>query len=71
MKKTAAIALMLALCLLAAAAQALSVTGFESDIVERNWEKNAFFSRMQELTGIAVSPAGIAEESECADGRAV
>ena len=67
MKKTAAIALMLALCLLAAAAQALSVTGFESDIVERNWEKNAFFSRMQELTGIAVSPAGIAEESEYSD----
>lgn len=67
MKKTAAIALMLALCLLAAAAQALSVTGFESDIVERNWEKNAFFSRMQELTGIAVSPVGIAEESEYSD----
>jgi len=54
------------LCLCAAGAQALTLTGLETEAVERIWAKNKFFARMEALTGIDVEPTGIAEEEEYA-----
>ena len=56
MKKTLILAMLL--CLLSPCAMALTMTGLETDTVERNWEGHAFFERMQALTGVAVSAHG-------------
>ena len=65
MKKrlTAALVCVL-LCLYAAGACALTVTGLETETVERVWAENKFFARMQALTGIAVEPTGVAQKEE-------
>lgn len=58
---------LLALCLLfctMAAAEPLAAAGYETESVTRNWETNAFFSRMTALTGIEVTGRGISEEKE-------
>lgn len=51
-------------CLCAMSAQALTVTGLETETVERVWAENQFFARMEALTGIAVVPTGIADAKE-------
>ena len=47
MKKTTAVLMVMLLCLVSACAYALEVTGLETDVVDRVWEKNAFFARMR------------------------
>ena len=59
MKKTTAVLMVMLLCLVSACAYALEVTGLETDVVDRVWEKNAFFARMQALTGVEVSAHGV------------
>jgi len=54
MKKTAAILLAMTLCLCAVCAQALTMTGLETESVSRDWATHRFFSRMEALTGVAV-----------------
>lgn len=66
MKKKTAIWVMLLLCFTAACAQALTVTGLETDVVDRQWETNAFFARMEALTGIETQAHGVTEEAEYA-----
>jgi len=63
-KKLAAVLFGMMLCLFAAGACAFELTGLETEAVERIWAENKFFARMQELTGIAVQPAGVTEEEE-------
>ena len=65
-KKWTAALLCAILCLCAMGAQALTVTGLETETVERVWAANKFFARMEALTGIAVEPKGIAGEEEYA-----
>ena len=64
MKRTTAVLLMLAMCLASVCASALELTGYESDVVEREWEKNAFFARMEALTGVAVQAHGVSEKED-------
>lgn len=65
MKKRLTAALLSALlCLGACGAQALTMTGLETETVERVWAANRFFARMEGLTGIAVEPKGIAQQEE-------
>ena len=64
MKKTTAILLTAMMCLVSACAFALELTGLETDVVEREWETNAFFARMEELTGVAVRAHGVSEAEE-------
>ena len=59
MKKTTAVLMVMLLCLVSACAYALEVIGLETDVVDRVWEKNAFFARMQALTGVEVSAHGV------------
>lgn len=66
MKKIAAMILAMSLCLSAVSAQALTVTGLETETITREWETSLFFSRMEALTGVAVSPHGVADEEEYA-----
>ena len=67
MKKRLTAALVCALlCLGTAGACALTMTGLETETVERIWQANQFFARMEALTGIAVEPKGIASEEEYA-----
>ena len=66
MKKTTAALLLTMMCLAAACAQALTVTGLETDVVAREWETNAFFARMEALTGIETQAHGVPEEEEYA-----
>ena len=47
LKKT--LSLSLALSLLAGAAGATTLTGLETETVERNWESSLFFPRMEAL----------------------
>ena len=63
-KKLTAAVLFALLCLTAIGAQALTMTGLETETVERVWAQNQFFARMQALTGIEVQPQGIAKEAE-------
>lgn len=65
-KKWTAALLCAIFCLCAMGAQALTVTGLETETVERIWAANKFFARMEALTGIAVEPKGIAGEEEYA-----
>lgn len=64
MKKTAALVLMMTFCLLAQAALALDVTGLEKNGAD--WSQNAFFARMEQLTGVAVSAQGVTDEAQYA-----
>ncbi|MBE5799155.1 MAG: extracellular solute-binding protein [Clostridiales bacterium] len=66
-KKITAALLCVALCLCALSAQALTVTGRETETLERIWAANKFFARMEALTGIAVEPAGVTQEEEYAE----
>lgn len=63
-KKWIAMLLEMMLCLCAMSAQALTITGLETETVDRIWAKNKFFARMEALTGIAVEPEGMTEENE-------
>ena len=53
-KKWIAMLLGMMLCLCAMSAQALTITGLETETVDRIWAKNKFFARMEALTGIAL-----------------
>ena len=66
MKKTAVLFLALVLCLCAFGAQALTVTGLETEPVGRSWETNKFFARMEELTGVAVQAQGVTDAEQYA-----
>ena len=55
MKKFAAMMLALCLCVCASGAMAFSLTGLETESVNREWETNLFFQRMTALTGIETS----------------
>lgn len=66
MKKTTILLAALLISMICASAYALDVTGYESDSVEREWETNLFFERMQKLTGIEVSAHGVSDEKEYA-----
>lgn len=61
MRKFAAAALAAALCLSSASAQALTVTGLETETVDRQWETSLFFERMQQITGVAVQAHGVSD----------
>ena len=64
MKRIAFFAVVLCVCVFAATAQALTVTGLETETVDRAWETNLFFSRMEALTGVAVQAHGVADQEE-------
>ena len=66
MKKTTAALMLILLCLFSACAQALDMTGLETDVVDRAWETNAFFARMEALTGVRVNAHGVSEKEEYA-----
>ena len=66
MKKTAAILLMAVFCLCAVCAQALTITGLETETVERDWSEHLFFSRMETLTGVAVQANAVTDAAEYA-----
>ena len=63
MKRIAA-ALCALLCLLAPGALALEITGLETETVTREWETSLFFTRMEELTGIAVQARAVYEQED-------
>ena len=54
----------LALCLAAGTAQALTMTGLETETLGRSWEDSAFFPRMEALTGIAVEAHAESESAK-------
>jgi len=64
MKKTAALLLMTVLCLCAVCAQALTMTGLETETVTRDWSSHLFFSRMEALTGVAVEAQGVTDTEQ-------
>lgn len=64
MKKRVLAALTLLLCLPVAAAQAITVTGLETESVARDWASNAFFARMEALTGVHVDAQGVDDADE-------
>jgi len=67
MKKTAALLLMAILCLSTVCAQAISMTGLETETVTRDWAENLFFSRMEMLTGVSVEAQGMTDAKQYAD----
>jgi len=66
MKKTAAILLTAVFCLCAVCAQALTVTGLETETVMRDWTEHRFFERMAALTGVAVQANAVTDTAEYA-----
>ena len=60
----AALLAALFLCLSAGAALAFTVTGLETETVDRVWETNAFFSRMEALTGVRAEAHAVLEKDE-------
>ena len=66
MRKFAAVLCALLLCLAAAqaGADALVVTGYDSESVSRMWENSLFFSRLQEMTGVETSAHAVTEAEE-------
>lgn len=64
MKKVAFWAVLLSVCVFAVSAQALTVTGLETETVGRAWETSLFFSRMEALTGVAVEAHGVTDPQE-------
>ena len=66
MKKSAAILLMTMFCLCAVCAQALTITGLETETVTRDWAEHKFFSRMETLTGISAQAKAVTDTAEYA-----
>lgn len=64
MKKISAMLLMMVLCLCAVCAQALTVTGLETETLERDWSQHLFFSRMEALTGITADAKAVTDAEE-------
>lgn len=64
MKKTAALFIAVWLLLCGSAAQALEMTGLETETVTREWESSLFFARMEALTGVQVSAHAISDEKD-------
>lgn len=64
MKKIASLLLSASLCLSAVSAQALTLTGFESERIGRDWSQSRFFTRMEELTGISVTASAVSDRTE-------
>ena len=64
MKTTAVLLLTLLLSLGACCAQALTMTGLETELVERDWASSQFFERMEALTGVSVQARGVSDEKE-------
>ena len=67
LKKT--LSLSLALSLLAGAAGATTLTGLETETIERNWESSLFFPRMEALTGVSVALLTIYDMCKAIDKR--
>lgn len=65
LKKT--LSLSLALSLLAGAAGATTLTGLETETVERNWESSLFFPRMEALTGVSIDAHAVSDEAQYAN----
>ena len=65
LKKT--LSLSLALSLLAGAAGATTLTGLETETVERNWESSLFFPRMEALTGVSMDAHAVSDEAQYAN----
>ena len=65
LKKT--LSLSLALSLLAGAAGATTLTGLETETVERNWASSLFFPRMEALTGVSMDAHAVSDETQYAD----
>ena len=65
LKKT--LSLSLALSLLAGAAGATTLTGLETETVERDWESSLFFPRMEALTGVSMDAHAVSDETQYAD----
>lgn len=66
MKRTAMLLIFGWMCLMSAGALALTVTGLETDAIDRQWETNAFFARMETLTGVRTQAHGVNDEEEYA-----
>ena len=66
MKKTAAFLLMAAFCLCAVCAQALTITGLETETVTRDWSEHLFFTRMEALTGVDTEACAVTDAAEYA-----
>lgn len=64
MRKIAAAMLLFALCMAACGAQAFTMTGLETELVDRSWEDNAFFARMEALTGVQAAAHGMNEKAK-------
>ena len=65
LKKT--LSLSIALSLLAGTAGATTLTGLETETVERNWESSLFFPRMEALTGVSMDAHAVSDEAQYAD----
>ena len=65
LKKT--LSLSLALSLLAGAAGATTLTGLETETIERNWESSLFFPRMAALTGVSMDAHAVSDEAQYAN----
>ena len=64
MKRVAALIAALALVMTTATASALTMTGYDADSSTRAWETSRFFARMEEMTGVAVTPHAVTEQKE-------
>lgn len=64
LKKT--LSLSLALSLLAGTAGAATLTGLETETVERSWESSLFFPRMEALTGVSMDAHAVSDETQYA-----
>ena len=65
LKKT--LSLSLALSLLAGTAGATTLTGLETETVEREWESSLFFPRMEALTGVSMDAHAVSDEAQYAN----
>ena len=65
LKKT--LSLSLALSLLAGTAGAATLTGLETETVERSWENSLFFPRMEALTGVSMEAHAVSDETQYAN----
>lgn len=64
LKKT--LSLSLVLSLLAGTAGAATLTGLETETVERSWESSLFFPRMEALTGVSMEAHAVSDETQYA-----
>ena len=65
LKKT--LSLSLALSLLAGAAGATTLTGLETETIERDWASSLFFPRMEALTGVSMDAHAVSDEAQYAN----